>query len=231
MHRPTRDIDLRTHAPLDEALATLRGELTHSSTPDQFTFELGATVSEMQGAPGGAIRISVIARLAGATFAQFHVDLSSGDAVVGQPDIMVGSDLLGFTGIAPVRFPVYPVAQHLAEKLHAYTLPRDHENTRAKDLVDLAALAALESVDGARLLASVQATFDVRATHTPPVQLPRPPMRWSSAFLALLAESPGLPATNLQEGYELAATFWNPALTGDVRAMGWTPAGRRWVAN
>src|SRR5438034_4595286 len=105
----------------------------------------------MQGAPGGALRVPVAARLAGIIFAQFHLDLSSGDAVVGEPDVMVGSNLLDFAGIEPVRFPTYPITQHLAEKLHAYTLPRDQENTRAKDLVDLVALAALESVDGDRL--------------------------------------------------------------------------------
>lgn len=33
------------------------------------------------------------------------------------------------------RFPVYPVNQHFAEKLHALTLPRDVENTRARDTV------------------------------------------------------------------------------------------------
>ena len=32
------------------------------------------------------------------------------------PETLVGSDLLAFAGIAPVRFPVYPLTQHLAEK-------------------------------------------------------------------------------------------------------------------
>jgi predicted nucleotidyltransferase component of viral defense system len=40
-------------------------------------------------------------------------------------------------GFEPAWFPVYPVAQQFAEKLHAYTLPRDVENTRAKDLADM----------------------------------------------------------------------------------------------
>ncbi len=199
-HRPTKDVDLRTELPLAEALNTLRAELVRPDAGDHFSFELGATTNEMQGAPGGTFRVAVIARLAGIIFAQFHVDISSGDAIVGEPDRMQGSDLLRFAQIEPVRFPVYPVTQHLAEKLHAYTLPRDQENTRAKDLVDLVALATMEPVDGDKLTASLHATFNARGTHHLPSALPQPPARWSGAFRALLAESPGILVSDLQEG-------------------------------
>jgi predicted nucleotidyltransferase component of viral defense system len=229
-HRPTKDIDLRTELPIEEALALIRGEVSRQTGGDPFSFELGITVSEMQGGPGGALRIPVMARLAGSVFAQFHLDVSSGDAVIGEADVMVGSDLLEFAGIEPVRFPTYPVTQHLAEKLHAYTLPRDQENTRAKDLVDLVALAPVEPVDGNRLMASIQATFQTRATHTLPGAFPQPPARWSTAFLALLAESPMTPIAHLDEGVELAAQFWNLVLADAVRGMCWVPATRRWRA-
>jgi hypothetical protein len=135
-----------------------------------------------------------------------------------------------FAGIDPVRFPAYPITQHLAEKLHAYTLPRDEENTRTKDLVDLVALAALESVDGDRLIASLRATFSARTSHGPPDVFPKPPERWSPAFRTLLAESPATPIANLEEGHELAAQFWNPVLARKVSGMGWVPSARRWSA-
>src|SRR4051812_22219731 len=172
-----KDIDLRTAMPLGEALATLRVEVARQTMDDPFSFELGTTEHEMQGAPGGATRVPVTTRLAGITFAQFHLDLSSGDAVVGAPELIAGSGLLDFAGIEALRFPTYPVTQHLAEKHHAYTLPRDQENTRAKDLVDLVTLASIEHVDGDQLIASLDATFRTRATHDPPEALPRPPER------------------------------------------------------
>lgn len=228
-HRPTKDLDLRTELPLRAALDALRTELVRFGAPDHFSFELGPTANEMQGAPGGAIRVPVVARLAGLVFAQFHVDLSSGDVVVGEPDQMTGSDLLSFAHIDPVQFPVYPIAQHLAEKLHAYTLPRDQENTRAKDLVDLVALAARESVDGGRLATSLRATFDARGTHESPAALPPPPARWSGAFRELLAESPATPVTDLQDGYLLAARFWDPVLSAAAGGMRWEPSERRWI--
>jgi hypothetical protein len=118
-HRPTKDIDLRTDMTLDEALSQLRAEVVRQPPGDPFTFELGTTASEMQGAPGGAIHVPVTIRLAGVIFALFPLDLSSGDAVVGERDLMVGSDLLAFAGFKPVTFPTCPVTQHLAEKLHA----------------------------------------------------------------------------------------------------------------
>jgi predicted nucleotidyltransferase component of viral defense system len=227
-HRPTKDIDLRTDVPLDTALSRLRAEVARQPPGDPFTFELGTTAHEMQGAPGGAIRAPVTTRLAGVIFAQFHLDLSSGDAVVGEPDVLVGSDLLAFAGFEPVTFPTYPVTQHLAEKLHAYTLPRSQDNTRVKDLVDLVALAAMESVDGDRLASSLRATFGARATHEPPDVLPQPPARWTNAFAALLAESPGTPIAGLEEGYELAAQFWNPVLADEAIGMRWEPDTRQW---
>ncbi len=91
------------------------------------------------------------------------------------PDILRGSDLLQFAGIAPVEFPVYPVPQHLAEKLHAYTLPRGQENTRVRDLVDLVVIAATEAVEADQLSRSVEATFAIRGTHPIPGSLPAPP--------------------------------------------------------
>jgi len=46
--------------------------------------------------------------------------------------------------------------QHWAEKLHAYTLPRDGAtNSRVKDLVDLALLIELQSMSPTRINAAV----------------------------------------------------------------------------
>jgi len=57
------------------------------------------------------------------------------------------------------------VAQHLAAKLHAYTLPREQPNTRLKDLVDMVAMAAIDQVEADVLMRSVEATFEARGTH------------------------------------------------------------------
>ena len=182
----------------------------------------------MQGAPGGTQRLQVHARLAGETLARFHLDISSGDALVSEPDTLNGSDLLKFAGIAPLHVPVYPVAQHLAEKLHAYTLPRGEPNTRVKDLVDLVTLAALEAIEGDVLRASVQATFTVRASHDLPASLPFPPAQWAAPYARLARESPISTLADLQVGYALAVTFWQPFLDKTVAGRRWDPQKRDW---
>lgn len=92
--RTTKDVDLRTLDDVTEAVNRFRQTVATTAVDDNFSFEFGEVVQEMQGAPGGSRRIGVTARVAGVTFATFHVDLSSGDAVVDQPDLLQGSDLL-----------------------------------------------------------------------------------------------------------------------------------------
>lgn len=226
--RPTRDIDLRTEESPVAALDRLRQILAQSTVADRFAFELGAVAREMQGAPQGALRVRVVARLAGLDFVSFHLDLSSGDALVGRPDLLRGSDALQVAGIEPVEFPAYPVVQHLAEKLHAYTLPRDQVNTRVKDLIDVVIVAAIDTVDAGRLRDSIGATFDTRRTHTLPECLPAPPIAWTQSF-ASIAATVNLPTPGLMEGHQRASRFWDPILVGEVTRGMWSPDHAGWI--
>jgi hypothetical protein len=230
-HRPTRDIDLRSGATLTEGLAQLLAAIAEGQevqAADHFSFELGEPGPEMQGAPGGPVRVPVIARVAGVEFTRFHVDLSAGDAVVGLPDVLGGSDLLDFAGIPHLRFPTYPLTQRLAEKLHAYTLPRSAVNTRTKDFVDLVVIPAVESVDGTALLSSVQATSEARGSHPIPAALPAPEPSWAQPFRALMAHVPAAPTVDLDEGFSRTSRFWAPVLAHDVGAHEWEPAHQMW---
>ena len=229
--RPTRDVDLRTPRHPATALDHLRRAAAAATATDNFSFEFGAVAQEMQGAPGGSLRVRVVARVAGLELVAFHIDLSSGDALVDPPDLLRGSDLLQFAGIAPVEFPVYPVAQHLAEKLHAYTLPRIQENTRVRDLVDLVIIAATERVEADRLSRSVEATFAVRGTHPIPERLAEPPASWEQPFTSIATEVVNLPTTDLWEGHALAAQFWDPFLANRPVHQIWLPEQRWWSAS
>ncbi len=179
--RPTRDIDLSTAESPDAALVRLvtdvrRGDRT---AIDHFTFELYDDHLDLHGAPGGGRRLRVVARLAGMVLTRFALDLGSGDAMVDAADILECSDLLAPVGLTPVSFPVYPLAQHLAEKLHAYTLPRERENSRIKDLLDIALIASNASLDGDSVTLAARATFAARATHRMPDVLSPPPTTWA----------------------------------------------------
>jgi hypothetical protein len=92
-------------------------------------------------------------------------------------------------GITPIAVPALSAEQHWAEKLHAYTRPREGRiNTRVKDLIDLILLIERETLAAARVLASVDATFGRRRTHAVPRELPVPPAEWEKPFAAMAEE-------------------------------------------
>jgi hypothetical protein len=82
--------------------------------------------------------------------------------------------------------------QQFAEKIHAYTLPRNAANSRVKDLVDLALLIGSGGLDKPRIMEALRLTFERRGTHDLPANLVPPPADWQVPFHAL-AEECGLP--------------------------------------
>jgi hypothetical protein len=62
---------------------------------------------------------------------------------------------LAFAGISPPSVRVYPVESQIAEKLHAYTMPRKHPNTRTKKLPGFERLATTGPVEGDRVRAAL----------------------------------------------------------------------------
>jgi predicted nucleotidyltransferase component of viral defense system len=93
---------------------------------------------------------------------------------------------LGFAGLERARLPVYPLADHFAEKLHAYTRPRERR-TRVKDLLDLTVILeelADELPPSEEMQRTVEATFNRYGTHVLPDPLPAPPGDWAEPFKA-----------------------------------------------
>jgi hypothetical protein len=77
----------------------------------------------------------------------------------------VAEDVLSFAGIAPPILRLYPLETHIAEKLHAYTMPRSRPSSRVKDLPDIALLATAQILDAKRLREALEQTFTFRETH------------------------------------------------------------------
>jgi len=107
-------------------------------------------------------------------------------------ETIVCRDWLGFAGIEPSRILMIAGEQQFAEKVHAYTLPRNAANSRVKDLVDLALLIGSRGLDKQRILEALCLTFERRGTHDLPASLVPPPADWQVPFHAL-AEECGLP--------------------------------------
>ena len=101
----------------------------------------------------------------------------------------------------------------MAEKLHAYTMPRERENTRVKDLPDLALLASLGSIDGAELRRGIDATFDFRRSHEVPEMIPEPPPAWEAVY-ARMAAADDLRWKSIADLVLAVRSFIDPVLDG-----------------
>jgi hypothetical protein len=170
--RTTKDIDLRMMGSPDDLLARLQetarrdlgDHLTFEVAPDQDHPELHNDSMQYDG-----FRFRAECRLAGKLYGQpFGVDVAFGEPILGEPDVVVAEDVLAFAGIAPPALRLYPIETHIAEKLHAYTMPRPHPNSRVKDLPDLALLASVRPIEGRRLRQALEQTFAFRRTHSLP---------------------------------------------------------------
>jgi hypothetical protein len=149
-----------------------------------------------------------------------------GDPLVGEPDVVTAEDTLGFAGIAPPTLRLYPVVSHIAEKLHALTMPRPRPNSRVRDLPDIGLLAMTGPIDGTLLRQAIDRTFDFRSTHAIPAIVPEPPGFWEAPYAAMAATD-GLPWAELQEVVEAVSGFLEPVLQpGEI--LTWDPGERRW---
>ena len=214
--RATKDLDLTVRVtsigqtPPDDLAAALRERLQLAASvelADFFVFNVGEATLDLNQAPDGGSRFPVDARLDGRSFVKFHVDLGVGDEVIEPVDRIIGDDWLAFAGIPTIAVPTLSAEQHWAEKLHAYTLPRDGAtNSRVKDLVDLVLLIELQAMSPTRIHVAVATTFARRGTHAVPTDLPPPPSAWERPFTALAAEC-GIVHT-LTSAYESVAAYW-----------------------
>jgi hypothetical protein len=208
--RNTKDIDLSLPAgaasEIKEHVLKRLQSRAGVDLGDFFMFTVGEPLLDLEAAPEGGYRYPVNATGAERTFAKFHLDVGIGDAVVPPTELLEGRDWLGFAGIAPIKFVAISKEQQFAEKLHAYTLPRlQGINGRVKDVVDMALLLRLGTLDRNGLREAIDATFALRNTHGVPVTLPDPPVSWGTPYRTLAAEC-GLDWT-LSEAIEKLGTF------------------------
>lgn len=224
--RSTKDIDLAWRADEGELLDILIDAAVHD-VGDFFTF-----IIERTDAPperfGGVHRFRIAASLAGRPFETFVLDVGLTDDAVGA-EILTTPDLLGFAGIAPVAVPAIPIAVQVAEKLHAFT--RVYEggrvSSRAKDLVDLALIAHLFTLDADELRRTIESIFAARATHERPRAVPPPPEQWRVPFRHL-ALAVGLDG-DLDTGHRTVAAMLGPILDHHVQAGTWSPGAQQWT--
>jgi len=230
--RTTKDVDLRMMGTPAELLERLQAA-GRIDLQDFMRFEVQRDRHHPdikgEGMKYAGRRFATECRLAGKVYGRpFGVDVAFGDPIVGEPDQVVGDDILAFAGIEPTRLRLYPVVSHIAEKLHAYTMPRVRPNSRIKDLPDIALLASAGAIDAATLRSALEKTFEFRATHALPDHVPQPPADWLEAY-AVMAESDELIWRTTDELHRAVQAFLGPLLSKSEAGGVWSPMTWRWT--
>lgn len=229
--RTTKDIDLRLRGDPRTVLERLQ-KAGRLNMEDYFSFQIEPDRRnpelKIRGLQHEGRRYRVTGSLAGKIYgSRFQVDVALAEPLVAPPERVLGPDFLSFAGIKATEVWLYSVEAHLAEKLHAYTLDRDRENTRVKDLPDLALLAGVKPLESVALRRALELTFQNRATHPLPASVPDPPEAWSRVYEAMARED-GLAWTSITELMASVRTFLEPILADPAGSMIWEPEAWRW---
>jgi hypothetical protein len=226
--RATIDVDLYRPVALEIAEDDLRAAATIDLS-DWFSFEIGPT--RPAGDRGAARRLPVTARVGVAPWASFHVDLASDDLVMtGKPDRVSALAYVGIPEVSQHGYRVYPLADHVADKVVAMyevygstAMP----STRYRDLVDLVAIARSASIPARALGRAVRSESARRAIDLPPRIVVPDRGLWEPGYAAEARRSLLPEATNLDDALELVGAFLDPVLDGSARGR-WGPAMTRW---
>lgn len=210
--RATKDVDLNLRLPKNhEDMEAVRDALVKdlsSDLQDHFSFRVGAATMDLEAAPYGGSRYPVESVIDERTFVKFNLDVAIGDYPDGALEKIEGRDWLDFAGIKRAIFLAIPREQQFAEKLHAYTRPREGTtNSRAKDLIDLVLLIESKSLAKKEVKEAIQKTFGRRKSHEVPDEIPSPPAEWDSRFEKMAAEC-AIKLT-LEEAYQFVREYYS----------------------
>ena len=226
--RATLDIDLYGDTPLELAEGKLR-EAARTDIGDWFRFELGPSRPIMEGTAG--LRIGVEAYVGSTIWVHFSADLVGPSVkMIGQPEQVPALARLGMPGVQQHGYRVYPLVDHVADKIAAiFERHGSSENvsSRYKDLVDLVSI-----IRGARIPANLQiealsVQFGRRGIELPShFDVPDRTL-WEKGYQRQAAESNIPVARTLDDALDFARPFTDPLLDGTANGY-WEPDQHDW---
>jgi hypothetical protein len=230
--RHTLDVDLyRSAGTLDEAEDALRAAAA-LDLGDYFRFEI-APGRPLAG-PVAARELTVTAYLGATVFASFPVDLVTDLHMTAQPDVIGPLVDVDIPGIVPSRYRVYPVVDHIADKVCAIHELHERQDgtpvpsTRYRDLADLSMFAHTAVVEAAMLGTAVR-TEAARRGLTLPAQIAVPrDGGWRAGYARVTRDVPALVDRDIASAVETVSRFIDPVL--DESATGrWDPEQLAWA--
>ena len=189
--RPTKDLDAALQEKGLEALNPkeierhMREALQEAAlTPvdDFFSFEIGESIADLGlGREFTGYRFNVTSRVGSRVFDSFHIDCTTGDALIDPFDVITVGGGLSFAGVPTAKINAIREGQHFAEKIHALCRPRTRQNSRVKDLFDMV-LFVKQGVESAAVARSLPKVFEMGGNLAIPKTLPEPPKEWRISY-------------------------------------------------
>ena len=189
--RPTKDLDaalqetgLETLNPkeIERHMRNALQAVALTPVDDFFSFEISESTADLGlGREFTGYRFSVVSRIGSRVFDSFHIDCTTGDALINPFDIITVGGGLTFAGIPTAKVNAIREGQHFAEKLHAFCRPRTRQNSRVKDLFDMM-LFVKQGVEHSAVARALPKVFGMGGNLTIPKTLPKPPQEWGLSY-------------------------------------------------
>jgi Nucleotidyl transferase AbiEii toxin, Type IV TA system len=229
--RHTIDVDLfHPDARLEEADAALR-EAAATDLGDFFRFLLapGRRVAEGR----ETLRIPVTVYLGATQFAGFHIDLVTDIAMTAQPDETQPLVRLALPGIPAANYRVYPIVDHIADKVcallevHPRAVGPAQPSTRYRDLADLALIAHTQRMAASELRRALVSEARRRGIELPAAQPTPEAPGWRAGYARVARDVPGLPEKDLDGALTIVRRLIDPVLAGSATGT-WDPDRLIW---
>lgn len=230
--RHTLDVDLyRRDGSLADAERALR-EVAAVDLGDYFRFTLGGAKRMAQGAD--ALRIPTVAFLGATEFTRFHVDIVTDLSMTGIAEELQPLVPVELPGIRHVAYRVYPIADHIADKVcamlerHSRADGRTEQSTRYRDLVDLVTFSHTATVGASELRRAIAS--EAKRRHLPlPDRLEVPSSSgWAAGYARIASDTPRLEERDLTSAMSSARRLVDPVLA-DTADGCWDPAAMVWA--
>ncbi len=229
--RHSKDIDLfRREGTLETAVGEIRAAAA-LDLGDHLNFLPGRfdERGHHEGQPGRHLATLHLDAYAGVkVVVSFTVDIVTGSVITEEPDRYRPQPAVTVAGMVPTDYLLYPVADHVADKVCATVELHDgRPSSRVRDLVDLVVIARTQTLGAAALSRAIEAERITRALD--PITGWASPPPWSMSYAKV--------AKNVAECAEhrshatataLVEAFLNPVLTGQLQVGTWDPAALRW---
>lgn len=229
--RHTQDIDLHYRGEIERAQTELDAAADRD-LGDFFSFDLEQT-GRLAGTTSGR-KYRVVAYIGDAKFADFQIDAVVDSNMTGVPDHAPGLRPIDIDGLTTADYRIYPVVDHLADKLVAMTstFAGNRPSTRYRDLVDIVLIAQTQTIDADALRAAVESET-IHRNHSLPERLKLPDSSWTRGYAAIAQTVAGLDAQDATDALAIAVSLYRPVFenlidgTWDPSTMQWSESGRR----